>query len=289
VTGLAIDIGASKMAVGLVSEDGEILSQETIPSLVDAGSEALYGSLHEAVSSVLRTSDAPVSWCGVGCAGPIDGDEGTVSPLNIASWRAFPLRDRLAQDFKVKVVIDVDTKALALAEAWRGAAQGIDNFMAMVVSSGIGAGIVVDGHLLDGASGNAGHIGHMLAVPGGRACVCGASGCLEAEVSGLAILAKTGKSSTEAPRELRREVGRVVGVAVANVVTLLDLEVVLVAGSVALGFGDDFFDSAQESLTNHLGMAYTDGVQILPAGLGTSGPLIGAASIARAQGLFGQQ
>jgi glucokinase len=289
VTGLAIDIGASKIAVALVTEQGVLLEQQSLPTRQDQNSEDLYTSLYKVARSLQETCNEGVAWCGVGCAGPLDLTRGLVSPINIPAWNAFSLRERLEQDFSVPVALDLDAKALALGEGWRGAAQGVDNYMAMVVSSGIGAGIVVDGHILDGRTGNAGHIGHIVAVPGGRRCVCGVAGCLEAEASGLAILAKTGRPPRQAVPSLRQEVGRLVGETVAQVVTVLDLELVLVAGSVALGFGQDFFDSAQAALSSHLGMPYAQGVQIRPVGLGASAPLIGAASIARAQGLFGQQ
>ena len=110
-----------------------------------------------------------------------------VSPLNIPAWRDFPLRSRLEQLPGVAatpVLIDNDAKALTLAEAWAGAGRGVPNFLAMVVSTGVGGGIVLDGRLLEGRTGNAGHIGHVMVVPSGRPCLCGSRGCLEAETSG---------------------------------------------------------------------------------------------------------
>src|SRR5690606_38207858 len=106
---------------------------------------------------------------------------------------------------------------------------------------GVGGGIVLEGRLLDGAAGNAGHIGHLIVEPAGRTCPCGAQGCLEAEASGTAIAARTGRPAAEAPLEERRRAGRLVGRAVASVANLLDLRLAVVAGSVALGFGPPFF------------------------------------------------
>src|SRR6476619_3075784 len=118
----------------------------------------------------------------------------------------------------------------------------------MVVSTGVGGGIVLDGRLLDGAEGNAGHIGHVIVEPGGMLCACGARGCLEAEASGTAIRAATRFSPADAPPEVRQRTGRLVGRAVASVANLLDLRLAVVAGSVALGYGDAFFDAAQAAL-----------------------------------------
>ena len=134
------------------------------------------------------------------------------------------------------MAVDNDAKALALGEGWLGAAQGVHNYLAMVVSTGIGGGIVLDGQLLDGTWGNAGHIGHVVVEPDGRACVCGGQGCLEAEASGLSIETVTGRPASEASAAVRRRAGMLIGRAVASVANLLDLELAVVAGSVALGF-----------------------------------------------------
>ncbi len=152
----------------------------------------------------------------------------------------------------------------------------------MVVSTGVGGGIVLDGRLLDGAGGNAGHIGHIVVVPeGGRRCGCGSTGCLEAEASGLAIEAATGKPAAEATLTVRVRTGTLVGRAVAAVAALLDLRLAVVAGSVALGFGAPFFTAAQAELERVCRISYARGAVIRPAGLGADGPLIGGAAVAR--------
>jgi glucokinase len=204
-----------------------------------------------------------------------------VSPLNIPVWRGFPLRDRLAALTGLPTAVDNDAKALALGEGWRGAAAGGRNFLAMVVSTGVGGGVVLDGRLLDGHRGNAGHVGHMVVEPEGRECRCGGRGCLEAEASGLAIQAITGAAPSEAPHEIRVRTGTLVGRAVASVANLLDLDLAVVAGSVALGFGDVFFDAAQAELSARARLDYAREAVIRPAGLGSSGPLVGAAAVAR--------
>jgi len=203
-----------------------------------------------------------------------------VSPLNIHQWRDFPLHDRLTDLLgDVPVAIDNDAKALSLGEGWRGAARGVSDYVAMVVSTGVGGGIVLDGRLLDGAGGNAGHIGHVIVEPGGRLCACGAHGCLEAEASGTAIAAVTGAPAAEASPAVRERTGRLVGRAVASVANLLDLRLAVVAGSVALGFGEPFFAAAQAELDASARISFARGARIVPAGLGGDGPLIGAAAV----------
>ena len=171
-----------------------------------------------------------------------------VSPLNIPGWRSFPLRARLAELTGLPTFVDNDAKALALGEGWVGAAAGCANFIAMVVSTGVGGGIVLDRRLLDGRLGNAGHIGHVVVVPDGRACPCGSRGCLEAETSGTALEAMTGQPARLASAEWVERTGMLVGRAIAAVVDLLDLPLAVVSGSVALGFGEPFFQAAQREM-----------------------------------------
>ena len=273
---LAIDIGGTKLAAGLVTADGEVVTSASAPSRVDDG-EALFEVLLALVDSVGGNGEVAV--CGVGCGGPMSAGGEAVSPLNIPAWRDFPLRSRLAEATGLDTFVDNDAKALALGEGWKGAAAGERNFMAMVVSTGVGGGIVLDGRLLDGAGGNAGHIGHVCVEPRGRVCVCGARGCLEAEASGTAIAAITGRPAAEAGPEVVARTGRLVGRAVASVANLLDLGLAAVAGSVALGFGPPFFVAAQAELDAQARLSFSRGARIVPAGLGPSGPLVGAAAV----------
>jgi glucokinase len=280
---LAIDIGGTKMAVGLATRKGELIDRDQVLVDHDLDGERLFTSLAQLVETMMvRATEqhgGRIVVVGVGSAGPVERDVAAVSPLNIHSWRQFPLRDRLHALVGVPVHGDLDAKALALAEGWLGAARGHNNFLGMVVSTGIGGGVVLDGQLLDGASGNAGHIGHMIVEPNGRRCPCGAKGCLEAEASGTAIEAITGRSPTEPTYEIMQRTGRLVGVAVASVCNLLDLDLAVVGGSVALGFGATFFLSAQEAIDEHSRLAFSRGARITPVRLGDKGPLIGASAI----------
>lgn len=280
---IAIDIGGSKMAAGLMTLRGDLIDRthvEVDHSLTDA---ELFDSLLGLVDDMIeRAADhhemMPIA-IGVGCAGPVEVDIEAVSPLNIAAWRGFPLRSRLIEATGLRVYGDLDAKALALAEGWLGAAQGHSNFLAMVVSTGVGGGVVLNGQLLDGATGNAGHIGHMVVEPNGRRCPCGSRGCLEAEASGRAIEAITGRPPTEPTYEIMQRTGELVGRAVASVCNLLDLDLAVVGGSVALGFGATFFNSAQAALDRHSRLEFSRGARITPARLGDRGPLIGAGAM----------
>jgi glucokinase len=273
---LAVDIGGTKMAAGLVDVTGAVLHAEQVPT--DVGDP--WSTLEPLVAGMLRRSNRPLLACGVGCGGPMTRGGEEVSPLNIGGWRRFPLRTRLAALTGLPVHVDNDAKALALGEGWIGAAAGATSYLAMVVSTGVGGGIVLDGRLLHGDAANAGHIGHLVVEPGGRRCSCGSRGCLEAEASGTAIAAITGSPAAEAGQDVVVRTGVLVGRAVCAVCILLDLRLAVVAGSVALGFGAPFFAAAQAEIDDGCQIEYARGARIVPAGLGPQGPIVGAAAVA---------
>lgn len=277
---VALDVGGTKLAAGLVRTDGTIVERATVPTPARGTSDDMWLALTGLLDPLAERSSGPI---GVGAGGPMTPGGERVSPLNIPAWRDEPLLGRLTERYGRSVAIDNDAKALALGEGRWGAAQGCDDYLAMVVSTGVGAGIVLNGRILDGAAGNAGHIGHVMVEPTGRDCLCGSRGCLEAEVSGPAIEAVTGAPPVEASVAVRRRTGMLVGRAVASVANLLDLRLALVAGSVALGFGDDFFEAAQAELDRCARIEFARGARIAPGGLGADGPLLGAAAVALAR------
>lgn len=274
-----MDVGGTKLAVGIVDESGELRERRQRPTPPGGDPELVFSAVLELCEEALGSSGTEPRIAGVGCGGPMDTIGGTVSPLNISAWRSFSLAERLGDALDLDVALDNDAKALALGEGWLGAARQCDNYLAMVVSTGIGGGIVLNKTLLDGRLGNAGHLGHLVVEPGGRLCRCGLHGCLEAEASGTAIAEITGRPAAEANSAMVERCGVLVGRALAIVVTLLDLDLCVAAGSVALGFGAPFFDAAQRTLEEMTGLFYTDGARVIPAGLGEEGPLIGAAAV----------
>jgi glucokinase len=274
---LAIDVGGTKFAAALIDRDGTVGWEIRAPTPAGAGAEELWHALEELVSK--SRGSGPAAACGVGCGGPMSRGGELVSPLNIPGWRDFPLKARLEELTGLPTWIDNDAKALALAEGWLGTAVGHDNYISMVVSTGIGGGIVLDGRLLEGDDGNAGHIGHVIVEPEGRRCGCGARGCLEGEASGTAIAAITGRPPAEAGRDVVERTGRLVGRAVASVANLLDLKLASVAGSVALGFGDPFFAAAQAEVDARCKLSFSSGCKVVRSSLDSSGPLLGAAAV----------
>jgi glucokinase len=279
-TVLAVDIGGTKLAAGVVTDDGTLVERASIATPRTTDAEALFAALTSLIDGLDAAERERGVAVGVGCGGPMSRGGEAVSPLNIPAWRAFPLRARLVDRYGLPVHVDNDAKALALGEGWTGAAAGVADYIGMVVSTGIGGGIVLDGRMLDGADGNAGHIGHVIVEPDGHTCGCGARGCVEAEASGTAIARITGAPPKDAPPEVRERTGRLVGRAIASVANLLDLSLAVVSGSVALGYGDTFFRAAQAEIDERCRLEFSRGTRVVPGALGDAGPLVGAARVA---------
>ena len=273
---LAVDVGATKLAAARVTSDGVIKKRSSTPTESRNGEE-LFRKLISLSEEVLDGTE--VDGCGVGSAGPMTNNGEEISPLNIPQWRNFPLRSKLSEALGIPVALDNDAKAIALGEGWVGAASGHKNYLAMVVSTGIGGGFVIDGKLLDGEMGNAGHIGHINVEPDGPLCACGSNGCLEAVASGGAIEKETGMPATEASEEVKIRCGYFVGKAVSIAVNLLNIPTVLIGGSVALGFGPIFLNQVRLTAASFCGLDFTKNLQINFASLKDEAPLIGAAAV----------
>lgn len=274
---LAVDIGGTKVAVGRVTDDGRLVERRSGPTPLTDDPEELWAAVARLVARFAPFERFQV--CGVGCGGPMAPGGEEVSPLNIPAWRHFHLAGRLRQLTGLATRVDNDAKALALGEAWVGAAVGETDFIALVVSTGVGGGIVLDGRLLEGGGGNAGHIGHVLVEPDGNELAAHARGTLEVEASGTGIAARSGRPAAESSTAVITRTGTMVGRAVGSVANLLDLRLAVVAGSVALGFGEPFFAAAQAEIDRLCVLDFSRGTRIVPAGLGDEGPLVGAAAV----------
>ena len=203
-----------------------------------------------------------------------------VSPLNIPAWRDFPLRARLAELTGLPTFVDNDAKALALAEGWKGAAAGVRQLpRPWWCRPASGAASCSTAGCSTGPGATPATSATSSSFPAGGAAPAAARGCLEAEASGTSIAAITGRPSAEAGPDIIARTGRLVGQAVASVANLLDLRLAVVAGSVALGYGEPFFDAAQAELDALARLGYSRGARIRPGGLGADGPLIGGAAV----------
>jgi glucokinase len=295
---LALDVGGTKIAGGLVAPDGSLLVRRDVATPGGDDPAALWAVVAGLLDSLLaERGDVPFGGVGIGCGGPMTWPQGHVSPVNIPAWRDFPLLDRMRDRYGIglPVAIHNDAVCLALAEQRWGAGRGHENLLGMVVSTGVGGGLILGGNRIDGASGNAGHVGHVVVEPDGPPCECGGRGCLEAIARGPAIAADavahgwTGERTAEAVAEGARSgddacaaaftrAGHALGTALASTAALLDLEVVVVGGGVAQA-GDLLLEPAREAFAAHAGMDFVRRCRIVPSALGPGAGLAGAAAL----------
>ncbi len=303
--GLALDIGGTKLAAAVVDQSGEIVAAHRVRNPQGTDADVLFAALTSAADAALESAGITpgdpllVPAIGVGTAAPMDLQAGTVSPVNIPAWRSFPLRDRLSGHYQLDVGLIGDAVAVAVGEHWRGAARGHANVLGMVVSTGVGGGFVLNGRVVVGATGNAGHIGHMSVDPDGPDCVCGGVGCLEAIASGTSLAAwarqqgfspgtETASADAVADAALTGDAialaafhraGAALGLAIAGAVTLLDLDLVVIGGGVAAA-GQLLFDPIQAAYSRYAALGFAHRPRIVPALLGGTAGLIGAAAVA---------
>ncbi len=303
---LAIDIGGTKIAAGLVDPRGSVQAQQETPTLAATDAETLFAALVRLCTAVIEQGSGAAGslrGIGVGCGGPMQYPEGRVSPLNIPAWRDFPLRDRLAAHFGRPTVVDNDAKAYALGEYWIGGGQGARGFLGIVVSTGVGGGLVLDGKLVHGAHGNAGHIGHVIVFPNGPRCACGARGCVEAVASGpsmvrrartaldrgrftslrvpdftarhLEAAARTGDALAQ---RLFRDAGTALGRGIVAAASLLDLDRVVIGGGVS-NAADLFWPALENELARNARLDFTRDLDVRISELRVSAALAGAAAL----------
>lgn len=299
---LAIDIGGTKMAAGLVDREGNVLTSDRTATPARGSESEMYSALVDLCDRVLAAGGNPsISGVGVGCAGPMVWPDGVVSPLNITAWRGFPLRRKLRDRYPgVPVRIHNDAVALAAAEHWKGAARGHRNALGMVVSTGVGGGLILGNVMIDGGLGNAGHIGHVVVDPNGPQCACGGRGCLEAIARGPSTaawaveqgwtphskadpadaktLADDARAGDPIALAAYRRSGEAVGIALASVTALLDLDIAVIGGGL-IQSGEILMGPIRQAFELHSGMAFTKRLKIVPAELDQQAGVIGAAAL----------
>ena len=278
---LGIDMGGTKTAAGIFEYDGELLSKEVLINPKTDDAEEVWNGITDLIDKVSAPYIDEIIVCGVGAAGPGEPKGKSLSPANLPAWKKFPLRERLEAHIGKTAYIEDDCKALAMGEGWKGSAVGKHNYISMVVSTGIGGGIVLDGKLLHGHGMMAGHVGHIIINPNGPLCGCGQFGCIEAHASGPALLRKFGIAPEKATLEMKEYCADMIAHLICIVTATLDINWVTIGGSVALGFGDVFFNRAQETYDKMMQMDFGKGLKIVPSGLGIDGGLISAARVGK--------
>jgi len=312
---LGIDIGGTNLVVGAVREKGgEVVGLRSEPTEARGGAEHVI----ERITTMARASiadveaakpDAEVVGAGIGAPGPLNTKAGIVLLTPNLGWTDLPLRDLVSHAIGLPVTLDNDANCALVGEWWIGAARGSRHAIVFTLGTGIGGGVIVDGKLVHGASDVAGEFGHMTIDVNGRRCGCGNDGCLEAYASGPAIARRavehieagdesaisgmvggdhsrvTAQTVYEAAEagdaialEVVRETARYLGVGVANLVNLLNPEVVVICGGVTRA-GDRLFAPLRREVAHRAFKPAVQATRIVPGALPGTAGVVGAAKV----------
>src|SRR5512138_3732329 len=319
---IGVDLGGTNIVVGAMSADGKHHhAMRSIPTSAELGAEGVADRIVGIIEGVILDTIAETGAArrdfigvGIGAPGPLDREQGIVIVAPNLGWRDFPLRDRIATRLGLPATLDNDANCATVGEWWQGAAKGATNVIGMTIGTGIGGGLILDGKLFHGSSDVAGEIGHTTIDLNGRHCKCGNYGCLEAYASGPAIATRArevlvreetasllpglvdgqleritaelvynaAKKGDAVASEIVRDTARYLGTGIANLLNILNVDVVVVAGGVTAA-GDALFLPMQAEVRRRAFRPAVDATRIV------SGTLPGSAGVVGAVASFKQQ
>ncbi len=308
---LGVDIGGTKTIVAVADDGGRIIAQTRIDTPRDQGPAVVLAEIESALRRLRdETQTDHIKAIGIGCGGPIDRERGVIlTAPNLPGWDDLPLSEHFRKAFNAAVYLDNDVTLAALGEAREGAGRGVDHFAYFNIGTGIGGGIIIDGKVYRGC-GNAGEFGHQVILPDGPPCLCGRHGCLESLASGTSIARIARERVTHCPESLilrfagdseritaehvaqaareedpfavsiMSETGEYLGLGVANVVSILNPQMVILGGGVIAGAGDLLLRRIRQTVQERAMTQLADDAEIIPAALGDQAGIVGAVHLA---------
>lgn len=318
---LGVDIGGTKVAAGVVSEAGEILSKVRVPMIVHDSAATAMDCVHRAIEAGMQSSVTPVEAIGISSPGPLDPRRGVIiNTPNLPCWRNFPLLAELEARYRLPVQLDNDANAAGLAEAIWGAGRNFSSVFYVTIGTGIGTAIILNKRIYHGRTGAAAEGGHMsIDMHAPIACGCGKHGCLESMASGPAIAARAGaklKSDPSSGTILRAmsgngalsaelvcdaaeakdpaanavllETAELLSVWLGNVIDLLEPEVIVVGGGVAAGL-TPWLPRIADGLRRWTINTRANEIPLVPAKYGADSGIAGSAALCLADRAFGMK
>jgi glucokinase len=306
---IAIDLGGTNIKAALVDENARIIKKENIPAQADKGAEVVLKNIKKLIHNFLSFDrSVKISGIGIGTPGVVDSEGKIRGAANISGWDGFNLSEAIRSDFNLPVVVGNDVSIITLGEATYGAGKGYKDIVLLALGTGIGGGIVIDGKTIFGHSGCAAEIGHMSVEVNGYPCNCGGFGCLEvyASATGIVRIAKdmakknqntsmikisqgienitakivydSAKAKDVVAMQVIKEVGKYLGVGIANLVNILNPQLVIIGGGVSFN-GDILLDSVKDSLALYSLSLSRENVQVKLSQLGNDAGILGAACL----------
>ena len=319
---IGVDLGGTNIVVGAMSADGKHHhAMRSIPTSAELGAEGvadrIVGLIEGVILDTIQQTKAQrrdFIGVGIGAPGPLDRDKGIVIVAPNLGWRNFPLRARIGERLNLPATLDNDANCATVGEWWQGAARGATNVIGMTIGTGIGGGLILDGKLFHGSSDVAGEIGHTTIDLNGRHCKCGNYGCLEAYASGPAIATRArevlvreetasllpslvdgrleaitaetvyraAQKGDAVASEIVRDTARYLGAGIANLLNILNADVVVVAGGVTQA-GDALFVPLRAEVRRRAFRPAVDATQIVPGTLPGTAGVVGAVATFKMQ------
>lgn len=320
---VGVDLGGTNIVAGAMPEDGSrMIALKSIPTQAEGGAEGVVDRIVGAVQGVILDTIAEAKaqrsdflGIGIGAPGPLDRERGIVVVAPNLGWRDFPLRDRIAERMGLPATLDNDANCATVGEWWQGAAKGARSVVGITIGTGIGGGLIFDGTLYHGASDVAGEIGHTTIDMTGRYCKCGNYGCLEAYASGPAIALRArealareasnsmllemvarpeeitaatvyeaAKRNDPLAQEIVRETAVFLGAGLANLLNVINPDVVVVAGGVTQA-GEQLFEPLRKEVRRRAFRPAVEACRIVPGTLPGTAGVVGAVATFKAQHL----
>ncbi|MEW5801904.1 MAG: ROK family protein [bacterium] len=311
---IGVDLGGTNMRVGVVNSGGQVFHRLSLPTRVNLGLEEV---IERIVSTVLRVVDQArdggnqIEAVGIGSPGIIDIRTGTiVTSPNFPEWRRVPLKQTMEKRLPYPVFLDNDANAFAYGEKWVGVGRDVQSMVCLTLGTGVGGAIILGGRLWHGADGMAGEVGHMTVQPNGLKCNCGNYGCLESYASASSVVrralvaSRTGtpsmiltlaggdpekitsslvyqaalKGDTLA-MQIMKETATYLGIGIANLINLLNPEMIVVGGGLANAW-DLIYPTVEDEVCHRAFLTLAQTAKIRKASLGDDAGIIGAAGIA---------
>ncbi|MBV7272531.1 ROK family protein [Clostridiaceae bacterium UIB06] len=305
---IGVDLGGTKISTALAELNGNILSENTIPTNAKYGEEAVLSRIIYAIERILEVTGKKVDEIkaiGIGSPGPLDSKKGVIIETPNIPFKNFQLVRPIEDRFEIPTYLENDANAAAIGEFMFGAGKNTRNMVYITVSTGIGAGAIVEGRIYRGNTCNALELGHSTILPDGPRCNCGNYGCLEVLSSGTAIARvanehlKAGADSSlknyevvtsyevfqEAKKgdklslDVLNKCLQYLGIGIANIITIMDPEVVVLGGGVSLA-GDIVFDRVNKVVGERCFKVLRENCRVVPAALGKQSGVVGSVALA---------
>lgn len=292
-----VDIGGTKIAVGMVDEGGAVLAVQESPTEAEKGLDHGLKKIVQMVQQTAKQAGGNLEGIGVGCTGPVFPERGTVGNVEfLPGWEGANLVRELFSAFKVPVAIENDADAATLGEwAW-GVGRGTESFILVTVGTGIGAGLIMNGRLYRGVDGSHPEIGHHVIDPDGPACFCGAHGCWESLASGSAMerwiqgqqpqlpynnaweLCEAADEGNPIAQVAVHRTARYLAIGLANLVTIFSPEMIALCGGLLQSW-HLFWPEIQETIQANCGLVPHERIKMVRSSLGSYAGMIGAAQV----------